>query len=215
MAIVITGTSITAPDGAIDAADLTGALPAIDGAALTGVGGATSLVTDWTDITDGTAALTINFTDSFDVYYIQFEDLKVNGTSSTLILVARFTDSSDTAVSTGSVYKSAQSFKTTQNNSAVDQLIVIDQVYGQQYSTASYRSNLTAAMAVYNPKSSTAKTRFTGWALNNIVTGTTFTNRRFEGFLDSASKVNNGIVLYEYFGEAFASGKYRVYGVDL
>ena len=60
MAIVITGTSITAPDGAIDAADLTGnidaslltgdidaanltgALPAIDGAALTGVGGSTS-----------------------------------------------------------------------------------------------------------------------------------------------------------------------------
>ena len=35
MAVVITGTTITAPDGALDAADLTGTLPALDGSALT------------------------------------------------------------------------------------------------------------------------------------------------------------------------------------
>ena len=52
MAVVITGSTITAPAGAIDAADLTGdldaslltgTLPALDGSALTGVGGSTTL----------------------------------------------------------------------------------------------------------------------------------------------------------------------------
>ena len=51
MAVVITGSTITAPAGAIDAADLTGdldaslltgTLPALDGSALTGVGGSTN-----------------------------------------------------------------------------------------------------------------------------------------------------------------------------
>ena len=55
MAIVITGTSITAPDGAIDAGDLTGdidaslltgTLPALDGSALTGLSGGAA-VPDW------------------------------------------------------------------------------------------------------------------------------------------------------------------------
>ena len=43
MAIVITGSTITAPAGAIDAADLTATLPALDGSSLTGVGASTTL----------------------------------------------------------------------------------------------------------------------------------------------------------------------------
>ena len=45
MAVVITGSGIDTPAGGLDAADLTGTLPALDGSALTGIGGATLLGT--------------------------------------------------------------------------------------------------------------------------------------------------------------------------
>ena len=201
------------PNG-IPAADLTGTLPAIDGSALTGVGGATSLITDWTDITSGAASFTINFTDDCDVYYIQFQDIKVTGTATNLLFCSRLTDSSDTVISGATDYKFARSYLTSQSVVQTSVFTLAESVVGQSYSGVTQRSALTGAITICNPKSSTAYTSLTQWNLQ--IRGTNANrNMRLEGFLNSSSKVNNGIVFFEYYGETFVEGKYRVYGVDL
>lgn len=110
MAVVITGTTITAPDGALDAADLTGdldaslltgTLPALDGSALTGVGGATTQLVAPTDFS-GVTSLTISLPTGYTQHTLKFTNLSLDGISSEVML-ARF-GQADGTLRSGSVY---------------------------------------------------------------------------------------------------------------
>lgn len=122
MAVVITGSGIDTPAGGLDAADLTGTLPALDGSALTGVipttYGAVGTYAGFS--TDSTGVLNTTF--SAGTTYAgsslqkqtgqgtnQFEKTQVSalvnaGVSGTWRLMADFTTSSSTGNETGSLY---------------------------------------------------------------------------------------------------------------
>ena len=210
MAIVITGTSITAPDGAIDAADLTGALPAIDGAALTGVGGATSLITDWTDLSTSVSTFTINFTDDNDVYFIEIEDVKYSGSDTDNQLYGRFTDSSDNVISaTDSYYRQALN---NLGSESIDAFVFTFSVRGQALSTP---STAHGVVEIRNPKSSSAYTKYfaRGFQVsNNDVEAA----QGYFGQTAGVPAVNNGVTFFNKAGGGnYTSGRYRVYGVKL
>ena len=211
MAIVITGASITAPDGAIDAADLTGTLPALNGAALTGVGGATSLITDWTDITVGAATLTINFTDDNDVYFIELEDVEYDGSATGNYLYGRFTDSSDNVLSVSPSYYRFQVDNRGTSESSVA-FSLTSAIRGQSLSTP---GTAYGTIEIRNPKSSTAYTKYfsSGFNVQNDDIESPF---NFFGQPMGAPAVNNGVVFFNSsVGGNFSSGRYRVYGVKL
>lgn len=87
----------------LPAANLTGTLPAIDGSALTGVGGATSVITARTAFTS-TAALTLSLPTEYDVICIDLYDVKHTMVSAVeRIFNMRLGDASSTTI-TGSEY---------------------------------------------------------------------------------------------------------------
>ena len=110
MAIVITGTSITAPDGAIDASDLTGdldaslltgTLPAIDGSALTGVEAGMKLISH-TEISADVAYFDYTFDTGYSAFLISANNL-FRTSGNWAALWARLTDDTDTLI-TGTGY---------------------------------------------------------------------------------------------------------------
>lgn len=125
MAVVITGSGIDTPAGGLDAADLTGTLPAIDGSALTGidtlpptdfgaVGTYSGFSTNSTGVTNTTFSAGTTYAGSSLQKQTgqgtnQFEKTQVSalvnaGVSGTWRLMADFTTSSSTEAETGSLY---------------------------------------------------------------------------------------------------------------
>ena len=222
MAVVITGSTITAPAGAIDAADLTGdldaslltgTLPAIDGAALTGVGGATSLVTDWTDLSTSVKSFIINFTDDQDIYIIEIEDVTFSGSYTANYLQLRLTDSSDTVISASLSYYRGKPTESPAESSTGGALF--DSLHGTADTTVDSGGVGTALVEIRNPKSSTAHTRFSSQGFleedNDMESPQTYFGRPA-----SAPQVHNGVQFFNAgSGGNFASGRYRVIGVKL
>lgn len=192
------------PNG-IPAADLTGALPAMDGSALTGVGGATTLITDWTDITSGASAVNVNFTEDYFKYVFLFQEVKLQGAATGNRIEARLTDSSGTAISGSDSYQYGTQANTGANEST---MILHTSIHGVGVSGTGICQTY---LEVFNPKSSTERTLFNfqtvrqEFGLSNVL-------KAGFGFMENL-EVNNGITFFGH--DDFDSGRYKVYGVDL
>lgn len=194
------------PNG-VDAADLTGTLPALDGSALTGVGGATTLITDWTDIATGASAVNVNFTENYFKYVLLFNEIKMQGSALGLLLSLRLTDSSGTALSGSDSYQYG-----SRNSGGLEdtRVALMGSVHGVD--AAGSMSN-QVYVEIFTPKSSTERTWYHAKAIRQEY-GNPAGYQNFWGYMENL-EVNNGVTLFENGGGTFDSGRYKVYGVNI
>jgi len=206
MAIKVNGTTVINDSRALqNVASVDATTVAAMGAA--GVGGASKLITNYTALTGG-STYSFSLTAGYKEYYIAIHDLVSNHVGALAELCGRFTNSSNSAITTGYHYKF---FNNSQNGAGSDVNRII--FYDNVFNNSSYVGRMDLLIKITNPQTSSLPTMTSFTAISRAFTTS------LESIVQGAStrttkEVNNSFFLFIN-GSTFASnGGYSMWGVD-
>ena len=219
MAIKVNGTTVINDSRALtNIASLDATTVAAIGAA--GVGGATSLITDWTTVSTNASYLEISLTGDYDAITIELRQITVAGSYTDLEIRIRFKDSSGNTINGNNMYKTVGGNNDTNNDTSF-----INGTGGEFYSTGYvYTGEANTRLTVRNHRDYENKTDYNIDGFVRTVVGSTPSDGVPINGYGSCIHGNNPskAVFFITSGNTgqnarvFASGaQYRVYGVKL